>query len=149
MVRLGKLTDYAVFIMAHLANDNNTRSAKYLSDKTGIPEPTVAKILKKLSKGGVLKSIRGASGGYKVDENIKEISLLDIINLIEGSVAMVACAGGSKEKTDKCLGRNKCIVKSKWMKVNNDISDILHNVKLVDMIDDDHRGCDKIKFRAE
>ena len=62
---------------------------------------------------------------------------------------MVACAGSVQEKTEKCHGRNRCIVKKKWMQVNDAISDILKNVKLIDMIDDAHRNCEKMKFRAE
>jgi len=140
MIKLGKLTDYAVVIMAQLSNEKEGKSssANYLSDKTGIPEPTVAKILKKLSHGGMLNSVRGAAGGYKLSRPVNEISVADIICVMEGGIAMVGCACGEsrtrRRASKRCFARDKCLVKNSWAIVNAAMVNLLKSITLADMM---------------
>lgn len=139
MIKLGKLTDYAVVIMAQLANEeeNKSCSANYLSDKTGIPEPTVAKILKKLSHGDLLKSIRGAAGGYSLNKVVGDISVADVVLVMEGGVSMVGCVGSdaksNRRKAKRCFARDKCTTMHSWAIVNAAVVNLLKSISLTDM----------------
>ncbi len=140
MIKLGKLTDYAVVIMAQLSHEeeNKSCSANFLSDKTGIPEPTVAKILKKLSHGDLLKSVRGAAGGYSLSRTVEEITVADIVLVMEGGVAMVACVGSdaksNRRQAKRCFARDKCKTKHSWAVVNAAIVNLLKSISLADML---------------
>lgn len=128
MLKLGKLTDYAITVMAQLARDNASRSASVLSDKTGVPEPTVAKVLKALSKAGLVTSERGVSGGYRIAD--LNVSVGAIIEAIDGPIAIVACV---EEGESQCSAENRCPVKGKWTPVNTAIRDALFALKITDM----------------
>lgn len=133
MIKLGKLTDYAVVVMGQLAKENSTvlRSAHYLSEKTRLPEPTVAKVLKLLAQGALLESIRGAAGGYRLSRAADQISIIDIIVALEGPIAVVSCVGGGERD---CRIEQSCLVKGNWTPVNDAITTALSRVRLADMI---------------
>lgn len=133
MIKLGKLTDYATVVMGRLAKEGAdvSRSAHYLSDKTGVPEPTVAKILKLLAQEGLLESLRGVTGGYRLSRTPDQISIAEIITALEGPIAIVSCVEGSGED---CRLDPGCPVKGNWDPVNDAIKAALEGVKLTDMI---------------
>ena len=68
MFKVNKLTDYATVVLIEIARSPEVRSSQHLADKTGIPGPTVAKLMKSLAKAGLVASRRGAGGGYGFDE---------------------------------------------------------------------------------
>jgi FeS assembly SUF system regulator len=133
MIKLGKLTDYAIAVMGQLSKEGGTvsRSAHYLSDKTGVPEPTVAKVLKLLAKENLVESLRGAAGGYKLSKAPEEISMGEIITALEGPIELVACVEGSAES---CNVSATCPVRGRWDPLNNAIKEALGKVKLADMV---------------
>lgn len=139
MIKLGKLTDYAIVVMGQLAQEAAANgsvseascSAHYLSEKTGVPEPTVAKVLKLLSGGGLLTSTRGAAGGYKLLKPVEEISIAEIITTMEGPIAIVTCVDGHEKD---CGLSATCPTRSNWNRVNDAIKSALEGVKLVEMI---------------
>ena len=135
MIKIGKLTDYAINIMGHMIKEDTkaSRSASYISEISGVPEPTVAKILKKLAQGGLVTSVRGAAGGYKVSRPASEIAILDIINILEGPISMVSCCDG--KVVENCVARDKCMFNGKWNKVNSQLIAVFDNIKLQDMVD--------------
>jgi FeS assembly SUF system regulator len=132
MIKLGKLTDYAVVIAAKLSQEglSVSRSAHYLSEKTGIPEPTVAKVLKQLTKGQIVQSVRGATGGYHLARPADTISIAEIVVAMDGPISIVSCAGESNEL---CKAEVQCPVKGNWEPVNRAMKAALENVKLSDM----------------
>ena len=133
MLKLGKLTDYAIVVMVQLARegDNASRSASYLADKTGLPEPTVAKVLKTLSKEELVTSVRGAQGGYKLLRDPAAVSVCDIIEAIDGPIAIVSCIEGNN---DHCEAAARCPTKGKWDPVNRAIRGALQDLTLADMM---------------
>ncbi|MFP4097673.1 MAG: SUF system Fe-S cluster assembly regulator [Alphaproteobacteria bacterium] len=141
MIRVSKLADYAVVIMATLVTDDESLvSAARLSDLSNVPEPTVSKVLKMLSKGGLIKSTRGINGGYELIRNPKEITLEDIITVIDGPVSITQCASG---KNPRC-GIDVCSMRGRWSGVNDAITDALTSVSLYDIIHkDDLKYVDK------
>jgi FeS assembly SUF system regulator len=117
--------------MSQLAHEGNSRSASHISGRTGVPEPTVAKILKVLSKGNLVVSERGANGGYKLVKSADDISIAEIITTMEGPISIVACVDDHEEN---CNMSGTCPSKGKWDRVNEAIKSALDDVKLKDMM---------------
>ena len=88
MLRIGKLTDYATVVMAELADHpGECWSASQVSEATRLELPTVAKVLKTLAKSGLIESVRGVNGGYRLREPADSISVAAIIRAMEGPIA--------------------------------------------------------------
>lgn len=132
MLRLNKLTDYAIVILSQMAREQGARvSATTLSTTTGISEPTVAKILKDLGKAGLVTSVRGAQGGYVLDRPGHELTVRAVIEAVEGPIAITDCVEG---KTSCCSAQHTCPSKGNWDKVNAAIITALDAVTLHDMM---------------
>lgn len=132
MIRLGKLTDYAIVVMVQLAREGAAaaKSASQLAEVTALPEPTVAKVLKTLLKAGFVSSQRGAQGGYKLARDAESVTIRDIIEAVDGPIAIVTCVEGSQ---DHCQAEAQCPTRGKWEPVNNAIRTALHGITLADM----------------
>ena len=95
-MRLSNLADYAVVTMAAAARHcgGARTSAAELAAETGLPAPTVQKVVSKLSAAGLLRSIRGAKGGLQLARPAAAITLADIVEAVEGPIALTACVEG-------------------------------------------------------
>lgn len=133
MLRLGRLTDYAVTLLSHmgLEKDGTIWAATVLAEKSGLPMPTVAKVLKLLAKGGLISAQRGAAGGYKLVRCASEISIAEIIEVMDGPIAITDCSHGSAH--ENCKIHRLCPMSSGWNKVNIAVRDALKNVSLAEM----------------
>jgi FeS assembly SUF system regulator len=132
MFRLNRLTDYAVVVMSQMAvRGGETRSAQQISEDTGVPLPTVAKLLNLLGRAKLVVSQRGASGGYTLSAEPEEITVAQIIQAMEGPIALTACVDGA---TDCCGSEAFCPMRGNWNKVNGAIREALSAVSLVDMM---------------
>jgi FeS assembly SUF system regulator len=135
MIKLNRLTDYGVVLMARLAreehrSEDTVLTAGQLAAESGVPAPTVAKILKQLTAAGLVVSQRGAGGGYALSRSAEEITAADIIDVLEGPVLLTACVDGSG---DECGVEALCPMRGNWNKVNEAIRHALTEVSLVDM----------------
>jgi len=131
MLKIGKLTDYAVVVLSHLSKEMGAYvSAAYVSDETKIPETTVAKVLKMLAKANLVLSHRGSNGGYMLKDNMKDISLVMVIEAIEGSINIADCMDG---RTGECVVECHCQVRGNWDRVNMAIYNALAGISLADM----------------
>jgi len=131
MLRMGKLTDYGIVLMSHLASQTyQQHSAHTLSDAVNVPLPTVRKVLKALSQSGLLISERGAQGGYNLSRNPKKISIAEIIAAIEGPIALTECVSDESH----CEQESHCSVQTNWTRINNAVFHALDEVKLADML---------------
>ena len=110
-MRLTHLADYAVVMMTAAARrgDAVRVSAAQLAQDTGVPLPTAQKIMGQLAGAGLLHSVRGAGGGFMLARPVAEISLADIVEAVEGPIAMTMCSG-SDEASD-CALDARCRVK--------------------------------------
>ncbi|HYO69297.1 MAG TPA: Rrf2 family transcriptional regulator, partial [Archangium sp.] len=92
MLRMSKMTDYGIVLLTELAREAGvTRTARELAARTGVPMPSVSKVLKGLLHAGLLVSQRGASGGYGLSRPAELIPLTDILAALEGPVALTEC----------------------------------------------------------
>lgn len=131
MLRLNKLTDYAMVILVQMARDPAVRySTPALAAASGLTETTVAKVLKDLAKGGIVQSTRGAAGGYMLAQTDRCITVRHVIEAVEGPIAIADCVEGA---SDICPALH-CTVRGNWDKVNEAIIDALQAVSLHDML---------------
>ncbi|MDF2097417.1 SUF system Fe-S cluster assembly regulator [Aquibaculum arenosum] len=131
MFRLNRLTDYAVVVMARMANDGcKVRTAPQIAEDTGVPLPTVAKVLNALARDGLIVSQRGASGGYRLGAPPERITVAAIIQALEGPIALTACVDG---QSGHCESESLCPMRGNWDRVNNAIRGALEGVTLEDM----------------
>ncbi len=136
MLRLSKLTDYAVVVLIRLAEserhggDDAVQTAPGIAVATGVPEPTVAKVLKALTCGGLVQSQRGARGGYRLARPLGGISICDVIAAVDGPIALTACVDGG---AGDCDVQSMCAVKGRWDVVNDAIRGALTHITLAEM----------------
>ena len=110
-MRLTHLADYAVVLMTAAARrDAGARlSATELAGETGVPLPTAQKLMGQLASAGLLSSVRGAGGGFTMARPVNDISLADIVEAVEGPIAMTVCSG--QTGTSDCALDAHCRVK--------------------------------------
>jgi FeS assembly SUF system regulator len=130
MFRLNRLTDYGVVVMSQMASRDDLRSAQQISDSTAIPLPTVSKILHALSQADLVVAQRGASGGYRLVRPADEIPVSEVIQALEGPIALTSCVEGADTHCDV---ERLCPMSGGWNKVNTAIRDALDTVTLADM----------------
>ena len=127
-MRLSHLADYAVVFMTAAARRpaGARLSATELSAETGVPLPTAQKLMGQLAACGLLRSVRGAAGGFSLARQANEISLADIVEAVEGPIAMTVCSEG---RTDCALDAH-CRVKPHMGVVGNAVRGALGAVSL-------------------
>jgi FeS assembly SUF system regulator len=132
-MRLTHLADYAVVMMTAAARrEPRARlSAAELSSETGVPLPTAQKLMGKLAAAGLLTSARGAGGGFTLARDITEISLADIVEAVEGPIAMTQCAG--TDEASECALDAHCRVKPHMGIVGAKVRGALHAVSLQEL----------------
>ena len=133
MIKLSKMTDYAVVCLGALSNRSKySTSASQLSKETGISLFTVQKLLKLLTvKSELISAQRGSQGGYSLNKNSSDISIVEIIEALDGPIALTACVDSSDSL---CNSSNVCFLSGKWNKVNEVIRQSLKNISLDDLL---------------
>jgi FeS assembly SUF system regulator len=134
MLRLNRLTDYGVVVMVQLARSGEVMTAQRLAERTSLPAPTVAKLLALLAKSGLAAAQRGAAGGYALARAPRYISVADIIETLEGPVALTACVDGANHL---CSLENVCAMRGHWDTVNNAIRRALESLSLEEIARED------------
>ena len=130
MLRLSKLTDYAVVVLVRLSRGTGVQTSPGIAATTGIPEPTVAKVLKTLASGGLVASQRGAHGGYRLLRPLSAIPIADVIAAVDGPIALTACVEASGVE---CESQALCPMRGRWDPVNEAIQQALMAITLADM----------------
>ena len=133
MIKINKMTDYAVVCLGMLSRKSDCpMSASELSSKTGLTLYTVQKILKIIvSNSDLIKAHRGALGGYALNRKSSEISVVEIIEVLEGPITLTACVDNSD---NFCEASNICFLGGKWNKVNDIIRKTLKDISLDDLL---------------
>jgi FeS assembly SUF system regulator len=130
MLRMSKLTDYGTMVLAQLAaNRSGLCTAGEVADATHLGQPTVSKLLKSLVHAGLVVSTRGVQGGYALARPPELISAAEIIDALEGPVAITECSsvnGG-------CDLESSCRVGLAWQRINRSIRTALQQVSLADL----------------
>lgn len=129
MLRISKLTDYAILVMVELTRDGEMLSAHALAERIHVEVPTASKVLKLLSGAGLLDSFRGANGGYRVKRPAGEISVAEVIAAIEGPIAMTECS----VEEGLCTQEDNCELRGNWQRISLAVAEALNKVSLAEM----------------
>ena len=142
MLRISKMTDYATVILARLALAPQRQfTAAQLADQTHLAQPTVSKVLKLLLRRGLLTSTRGLHGGYRLARPAAEITAAQILDALEGPVALIECA----RHVHHCSIESTCGVGRAWQRVSVALRRVLEEITLVDLAG---LGGEPVRFAA-
>ena len=131
MLRVTKLTDYATVVLTVLAaRPGEVLSAAGLAEQAGLEVPTVAKVLKPLAQAGLVEGLRGVHGGYRLSRDAADISLIQIVEAMEGPLAMTECS----QSESHCGIAHQCGVRANWRLINDVVADALRGVTLAQML---------------
>jgi len=127
-----RLTDYGIVLLTYFARDPDQpmHNARDVASAAHLPLPTVNKILKALTRKGLLVSHRGVKGGYSLARGPREISVADIISATEGPVALTQC---TVNLPGNCAQQPTCPIHGNWQKINQAIRQALESVSLWEM----------------
>lgn len=135
MFRVSKLTDYGFLILSQLTRTQGAaQTSKSLASSLGLQQPTTAKILKMLNGRNLVESVRGCNGGYVISRPANMISILEVIDCIEGPLGITKCTATDAENC--CNITRNCSLKPKWQNINNFFVDILSKITLNDLMHD-------------
>lgn len=128
MLRLSKLADYGTVVMVYLAKRENTLcNARDIALHTHLTVPTVSKLLKRLTAAGLLNSVRGVSGGYRLQRAATEISVAQIIAAFEEQkLGLTECSLHPNE----CFLQDVCHIQDNWRLISQAIETALNSVSL-------------------
>ncbi len=115
---------------ARAAAENRLMSTAQVAQATGIPAPTVAKLMGQLGRAGLLISHRGVAGGFLLSRAADQISLADIVEAIDGPIALTHCGQEGAE----CDLSHACAVRPHWAPVNRAVKAALADVRLADIV---------------
>ncbi len=130
-MRLSNLSDYAVVTMSAAARHcgGARTSAAELAEETGLPKPTVQKLVSKLTAAGLLRSVRGAGGGLQLARPAAAINIADIVEAVEGPIAMTACVDAQA----CCDYEAGCSMKPHWPLINSAVRGALADIPLTQL----------------
>ncbi len=130
MLRVSKLADYGTVVMASMARDpHGIHSAAEMAIRIGLTPATVSKILKTLGRNGLVESLRGAKGGYRLPRPPAEISVAQIIGAMDGPIGMTECTA----MPGLCAQESACTVRANWQTINQIVLDALQRITLEQM----------------
>jgi FeS assembly SUF system regulator len=130
MLRMSRLTDYGTVILTRMAHaQDGLHTAASLAGQTRLGPPTVAKILKALTHAGLVRSQRGAHGGYRLARPPERITAAEIIDALEGPIAITECSA----PVHQCELESFCNVGSAWQRINTGIRRALDDITLAQL----------------
>ena len=127
MLRIGKLTDYALLILSHMAKTNSVMSAAVIAKMLHLTLPTVSKILKMLADANLVASRRGADGGYQLARAADQISVADVLVAMEKGIALTECCSNF----NRCNIATVCTMRENWIKINQMIHTLLAKLTII------------------
>jgi FeS assembly SUF system regulator len=130
MLRVTKLADYGIVMLTHFAvRPGATFTTRGIAKEANLPLPIASKVLKLLSKAGLLNSQRGINGGYGLARKPEEITMASIIRALEGPIALTQCSDSNKD----CGLQGGCPVRTNWHLINQAIHAALEKITLAQM----------------
>jgi len=129
-VRLSRMADYGTVVMGYMAGDPSAvHTAKGIAEAVGVGQPTVSKLLKLLSRKGVVASVRGPRGGYRFSRPPERITLAEVVEAVEGTIALTECSGTAC----RCTLEPGCSVRRNWRQINRQLRTVLDGVTVAEL----------------
>lgn len=131
MLKVSRMTDYAVVVLSQMARRRGRLlTGADLCELTALPQPTVAKVLKLLSRADVIQSRRGIQGGYVLDRPAEDVTVAEIVGAVDGPVALTACVDGQE---GQCTVELLCPMRGRWDLLNTAVQSALESVSLAEI----------------
>ncbi len=131
MIKLSRLADYSIVMMTQLAaRPGALMQAPDMALVTGVPVPTVSKVMKMLAQSGLVDSQRGAKGGYALTREAAQIPVTEIIAAVDGPIALTECTVPDE---NGCEHEALCPTRTNWRKINDAVVSALRGITLADM----------------
>jgi FeS assembly SUF system regulator len=125
MIRMSKLADYAFILLTHMmSRPAASWAAGEVAAATTLPLPTVAKVLKLLAKAGIVAAQRGAGGGYRLVQDVGQVTVAAVVEAVDGPIRLTACASAGAD-TKKCAVRRLCPLFGGWERLNSEVHAVL------------------------
>ena len=115
-----------------LYSENETVSIQSIARRQNISDSYLEQLMRKLRSAGLIVSVRGAQGGYKLARPANEISVGDVLRTLEGSLEAVTCGG----EDNSCQGADLCVTKFVWERINSSIRDTVDSIKLSQLVEE-------------
>lgn len=106
---------------------------KSISERCGISEAYILQIFLKLRRAGIVESIRGAQGGYVLSRNPSEITVADVLTVLEGPLAPVGCVAPNKESG--CARYEQCATRGLWESIMITLNDVAASITIQDLVE--------------
>jgi FeS assembly SUF system regulator len=135
VIKITKLTDYGFIVLSRFAAQGSGpwQNAPDIARDTTLPLPTVSKILKLLTRKGLLLAHRGSKGGYALSRPSDTITAIDVIEALEGPVAITQCSC-KDDDGEVCSLEGHCPTRSHWIGITEMIRSSLQRITLRDMV---------------
>ena len=140
MLLLTRKTDYALLALASLARQAPSgASARSLAERLKLPLPVLRNILKQLTSRGLLKSTRGTRGGYRLARSPNQITLAQLLEIIEGPVRLARCCSVPEgDEEAECQLEESCLIRGNMRKVHASLMQFLDEVTLDQLAEETH-----------
>ena len=127
MLKLTKKVEYALISLVHITDQKDSKlcSAKEIAETNSIPAEILAKTLQQLASLDMVKSVKGARGGYMLASDIDKVNIIDFIEMLEGPVGLTDCSTAVQCDQECC-----CTIKDPMTQINNKIISTLKNITL-------------------
>ncbi len=146
MIRITKQADYGIVLMTHLSrNPDKLHTAPELATQTQLPLPIASKVLKLLARAELLQAHRGVKGGYTLARSPKTISVAEVIQAVEGPIALTECVEGS---LSECSMESFCPLQDPWQLINQAVHQALSSITLAQMVGSSARLSSHLKPSA-
>lgn len=131
-MRFSAKSEYGVRALLDVAMNGGNKpiQVKEIAKRQGIPERFLEQVMSSLKKAGLVESVRGAQGGYMLGRPDKDITLADIIQAVEGPIALMEC---TSEDESRCEQVDLCVIRDAWRDVQSSIVEALDSVSLAQM----------------
>ena len=128
-----------------LYSENETVSIQSIARRQNISDSYLEQLMRKLRSAGLIVSVRGAQGGYKLARPANEISVGDVLRALEGSLEAVTCGG----EDNSCQGADLCVTKFVWERINSSIRDTVDSIKLSQLVEESRLMREKGQIRVQ
>jgi len=143
MIKLNRTTEYGLVALRHISRKHSeapteVTSAREIADFYGLPFEITAKTLQRLKDTGLIQSAHGARGGYTLHRSLKDVSLAEFLELMEGPQSVVMCATATDHSPTECEYGGRCEIRNFMGKLNSRIFKFLSEIQLADLAETSH-----------
>ena len=128
---LRALLDMAIY------QSNGPVTLNNIAERQGLSEGYLEQLMMPLKRAGIVRSVRGAQGGYLLSKDPKDITVGEIIRVLEGPIAPVACV--NEDFPEECARAGSCVTRIVWEKVRDSISEVLDSYTLQGLVEESQK----------